>query len=176
MLRRSVLHHVPLLLFLLSIYFLPSPSNPFNAKSGQSQRATKLPNFILQCIGKVPSESISSRRDSQIYSISNLHSVAKLCYDSHDSTYNLPKIASWSWANGWDMKEKGLKLKNAQIFCNFVEWNECFLLMFSGHFVPRRKCSLHDSIDRVSTLKLKKIILTIAPLFFVQLFTKSWRL
>ena len=96
MLRRSVLHHVPLLLFLflLSIYFLPSPSNPFNAKSGQSQRATKLPNFILLCIGKVPSESISSRRDSQIYSISNLHSVAKLCYDSHDSTYNLPKIAS----------------------------------------------------------------------------------
>ena len=83
MLRRSVLHHVPLLLFLflLSIYFLPSPSNPFNAKSGQSQRVTKLPNFILQCIGKVPSESISSRRDSQIYSISNLHSVAKLCYD-----------------------------------------------------------------------------------------------
>ena len=60
MLRRSVLHHVPLFLFLflLSIYFLPSPSNPFNAKSGQSQRATKLPNFILQCIGKVPSESI----------------------------------------------------------------------------------------------------------------------
>lgn len=96
MLRRSVLHHVPLLLFLflLSIYFLPSPSNPFNAKSGQSQRATKLPNFILQCIGKVPSESTSSRRDSQIYSISNLHSVAKLCYDSHDSKYNLPKIAS----------------------------------------------------------------------------------
>ena len=98
MLRRSVLHHVPLLLFifLLSIYFLPSPSNPVNAKSGQSQRTTKLPNFILQCIGKVPSESISSRRDSQIYSISNLHSVAKLCYDSHDSTYNLPKIASCS--------------------------------------------------------------------------------
>ena len=49
MLRRSVLHHVPLLLFLflLSIYFLPSPSNPFNAKRGQSQRVTKLPNFIF---------------------------------------------------------------------------------------------------------------------------------
>lgn len=96
MLRRSVLHHVPLLLFLflLSIYFLPSPSNPFNAKSGQSQRATKLPNFILQCIGKVPSESISSRRDSQIYSISNLHSVAKLCYDSHDPAKNCFLIMS----------------------------------------------------------------------------------
>ena len=83
MLRRSVLHHLPLLLLLLSICFLPTLSNPFNAKSGQSQRATNLPNFILQSIGKVSSESTSSRRDSQItiYSISNLHSVAKRCYD-----------------------------------------------------------------------------------------------
>ena len=91
MLRRSVLHHVLLLLFLLllSIYFLPSPSNPFNAKSGQSQRTTKLQNFILQCIGKVPSESTSSRRDSQIYSISNLHSVAKFAMIVHTTCQKL---------------------------------------------------------------------------------------
>lgn len=63
-------------------------------------------------------------------------------------------------------RKKGLKLKNVQIFCNFVEWNDCFLLMFSGYFVLRRKCSLHDSIVRVSTLKLKKIILTF-PLYFL---------
>ena len=80
---------------LLSIYFSLSPSNPLNAKSGQSQHATKLQILFCEVLESyrlkvLPAEEIHK----SILSVICIVLLIKRCHDRYDSTYNLPKVAS----------------------------------------------------------------------------------